>query len=170
MAGDPVGALLNVLQSGGTVFDRPLQPGFAQVPSQQIGSVLDALAPVTGAGSPALSPGGVPPSQGGTGTGTPAAGSSGGNAFMEQLMTTLKGPPAWLAKAALAAYQSGNTKYFNHLLSDPAIAGNPHLKNFVTGLMQGDPSRITEANYYATNPSYNGWNNAMGDGIPNDGK
>ncbi len=79
------------------------------------------------------------------------------------------GPPMWLAKNALAAYQRGDTKYKDHLLADPTIAGDPHLHNFIVGLFAGDPDRIKEANYYSTNPSYNGWNNAAGNGIPGDG-
>ncbi len=79
------------------------------------------------------------------------------------------GPPMWLAKNALAAYQRGDTKYRDHLLADPTIAGDPHLHNFIVGLFAGDPDRIKEANYYSTNPSYNGWNDAAGNGIPGDG-
>ncbi len=79
------------------------------------------------------------------------------------------GPPMWLAKNALAAYQSGDTKYRDHLLNDPTIKGDYHLYNFVVGLFAGAADKIAEAKYYSTNPSYNGWNNAAGDGIPGDG-
>jgi len=81
---------------------------------------------------------------------------------------TADAPPAWLAKNALDAYNRGDTKYRDHLLSDPTIAGDPHLKNFVVQLFQGNADRIAEAQHYATNPSYNGWNNAAGNGIPGD--
>ena len=81
---------------------------------------------------------------------------------------TADAPPAWLAKNALDAYNRGDTRYRDHLLSDPTIANDPHLRNFVTGLFAGNQDRIAEAQHYATNPSYSGWNNAAGNGIPGD--
>lgn len=104
--------------------------------------------------------GGVNPGSGGGGMYAP---------FGENGAAGAKGPPMWLAKLVLQAYKSGNTAYEAHLLADPGIAGNPHLANFVKGVFAGNADKINEANYYATNPSYNGWNNAAGDGIPGDG-
>lgn len=88
---------------------------------------------------------------------------------------TQDGPSAWFAKAALNAYNSHNTAGLQHLLNAVTGPNGPqgsllnHYLNFIKGLMAGDPTRIQEAQYYATNPSYNGWNNAAGDGIPGDG-
>lgn len=164
-------ALLHVL-TGGASAGLPAAPPAGGAPG---GGWLDLLSTTgDGVGGPALSPGGVPPSQGGTGTGSLPPGAqgppAGGGSYAPFGQPGTDSPPAWLAQRALAAYQSGNTAYFAHLLADPTISGNQHLRNFILGLQQGDPARVKEAQYYAGNPSYNGWNNAAGDGIPGDGR
>lgn len=158
------------------LYANPLKPGSGiQPPSAAsnpwtggtVPALISAAPPVSAAGVNAINRAAGPAA-----ANVAAAGGGGGMfaPFGNLSLSTTDAPPAWLAKNALAAYQAGNTKYFQHLLSDPTISGDPHLANFVRGLMAGDPSRVSEAQYYATNPSYNGWNNAAGDGIPGDGR
>jgi hypothetical protein len=80
---------------------------------------------------------------------------------------------AWFAKAVLKA--QSDPAYMQHLLSSVTGPNGPtgslltHYLNMIKGVMAGDPTWIKEATYYAGNPSYNGWNNAAGDGIAGDG-
>lgn len=159
-------------------FNNPLNPGVAQQAAQNA-----ATSPI----AQTMTDSGVPPASAGTQLAAALQAIWGTHDFskMDAIQSLpgggeyapfgaagvsgAKGPPAWMAKLVLQAYKDGNTKYMQHLLSDPGIAGNPHLANFIKGVFAGNADKIAEANYYATNPSYNGWNNAAGDGIPGDG-
>jgi hypothetical protein len=167
---DPLSVLSNL-------YGIPLKPGgvgtsAANATKNPNAPWLEVLAPPDAGGTGvAPQPGSTGPALigNGGGVGPTTSPKPGGGVFAPFGSSSSDGPPMWLAKNALAAYQAGNTKYRDHLLADPTIAGDPHLHNFIVGLFNGDPDRIKEAQYYSTNPSYNGWNNAAGNGIPGDG-
>jgi hypothetical protein len=70
---------------------------------------------------------------------------------------TQDGPDAWFAKIVLAAI--GNPKQLQHILDSVNGPNGPegslkqHYLKLIQGVMAGDPDKIAEAKYYATNPS-----------------
>lgn len=134
---------------------------------------LQSLSPPDQGGSTAL-----PPPYGGNQTPTPPgqpkpnAGGANPNGFMEN-MANAEAPPAWMAKAALAAMANGTlAKYRDHLMSDPVLAANPHIRNWINGMVAGSQDRIAEAQHYSNVYGVPGVDYPIGagDGIPNDGR
>ncbi len=177
----PSDDLATVVKALTDPFSSPLKPG-GQPGANPVAPWLEVLSNPGGSTSSGTNPSG----SGGTGLGDrgtnlpagymapgpytlPVSDKPGGGKDAPFGGSSSDGPPMWLAKNALAAYQSGDTKYRDHLLNDPTIKGDYHLYNFVVGLFAGAADKIAEAKYYSTNPSYNGWNNAAGNGIPGDG-